>query len=42
MIGGVVLGGGTPTFDGPVRVLTLLQARRFVGSVNVVLRYDTA
>ena len=26
MIGGVVLGGGTPTFDGPVRGLTLLEA----------------
>lgn len=41
MIGGVVLGGGTPTFDGPVRGLTLLEARRFDGSDNVVLRYGT-
>jgi len=42
MIGAVALGGGTPIFDGPVRGLTLLEARRFDGSDNVVLRYGTA
>lgn len=38
----VVVSGRTPIFDGPVRGLTLLEARRFDGSDNVVLRYGTA
>ena len=39
MVGAVALGDGTPVFSAPVDGLTLLEARRFEGSENVVLRY---
>jgi len=38
MVGPAALGGGTPVFAAPVN-LTLLEARRFDGSDNVLLRY---
>ena len=38
MVGPSALGGGTPVFDEPT-ALTLLEARRFDGSDNVLLRY---
>jgi riboflavin biosynthesis pyrimidine reductase len=39
MIGPVVLGDGTPLFAGPVD-LDLLDAHRFEGSHNALLRYS--
>jgi dihydrofolate reductase len=39
MIGNTALGDGTPVFTGPVPELTLLEARTFEGSSNVLLRY---
>jgi dihydrofolate reductase len=41
MVGPVVLGGGTPIFAMPAN-LRLLEARRFRGSDNVLLRYSAA
>lgn len=41
MVGAVALGGGTPIFARPFGNLTLLGARRFDGSDNVLLRYGT-
>ena len=38
MVGPQALGGGTRVFGGPVS-LSLLEARRFEGSDNVLLRY---
>lgn len=38
MISPAALGGGTPIFSSPAD-LTLLEARRFEGSTNVLLRY---
>lgn len=38
MVGPEAFGDGTPLFTGPVR-LTLVEARRFDGSDNVLLRY---
>ncbi|MGH8827732.1 MAG: hypothetical protein ACRDVZ_09105, partial [Jiangellaceae bacterium] len=38
VVGSVVLGGCTPIFDAAVAGLTLLEAGRFDGSDNVVLR----
>jgi riboflavin biosynthesis pyrimidine reductase len=38
MISPAALGDGTPVLDVPVE-LTLLEARRFEGSDNVLLRY---
>jgi dihydrofolate reductase len=38
MVGPTVLGEGTPLFEAPVD-LALLDARRFEGSNNVLLRY---
>ncbi len=41
MIGGSILGGGTPAFSaGQVKSLRLLDARRKPGSENLVLRYE--
>jgi dihydrofolate reductase len=41
MVGPAALGGGTPVFGRPAD-LTLLEARRFEGSDNVLLRYAAA
>jgi dihydrofolate reductase len=41
MVGPAALGGGTPVFGRPAD-LTLLEARRFEGSGNVLLRYAAA
>jgi dihydrofolate reductase len=41
MVGPRALGGGTPIFANPA-VLTLIDARRFPGSDNVLLRYTSA
>jgi dihydrofolate reductase len=41
MIGPVVLGTGTPTFDGqPAVSLRLIETRMWDGSGNVLVRYD--
>jgi dihydrofolate reductase len=43
MIGPVVLGAGTPVFDGPPAVpLRLVGTRTWEGSGNVLLRYEVA
>jgi dihydrofolate reductase len=43
MVGPVVLGGGTPLFGSrSPGGLRLVEARRFDGSDNLVLRYRTA
>jgi dihydrofolate reductase len=43
MVGPVVLGGGTPTFDAPPTTpLRLLDTRTWPGSDNVLCRYATA
>lgn len=42
MVGGRVLGGGTPIFEGaPPASLSLLETRTWEGSDNVLLRYGT-
>ncbi|MFH5822329.1 hypothetical protein [Georgenia sp. AZ-5] len=41
MVGPAALCGGTPVFEAPVS-LRLLEARRFDGSDNVLLRYGAA
>lgn len=41
MVGSRVMGGGMPVFSAPPD-LTLLGARRFDGSDNVLLRYAAA
>jgi dihydrofolate reductase len=41
MIGPVVVGGGTPVFDGPPPgSLRLIEARRWDGSGNILARYE--
>lgn len=39
MVGGIVLGGGTPAFGGTEAKLHLLGTRRFSGSENLLIRY---
>ena len=42
IVGGVILGGGTPIFAGaPARPLTLVDVRRWDDSSNALLRYTT-
>jgi hypothetical protein len=41
MIGHVIVGTGTPLFDGqPAISLRLIDTRTFSGSENVLVRYD--
>jgi dihydrofolate reductase len=43
MLGGVIVGGGVPMFDGPVPArLTLIETRTWDDSSNVLLRYAVA
>ena len=41
MVGPAALGGGTPIFGQPMTG-RLIEARRFDGSENVLLRYEVA
>jgi riboflavin biosynthesis pyrimidine reductase len=41
MVGPAALGGGTPIFGQPMSG-RLIEARRFDGSENVLLRYEVA
>ncbi len=41
MVGSVIVGGGTPVFDGqPAVSLRLIETRRWDGSNNVLVRYE--